>query len=193
MHIVVSSLSMSSREGDDFLSIVSGEFTQDELDRITEEANTNPYYTEPLQPTREQLLEVFHAVLEEYATHEFPHMWEIVQANFSNLLIPQLSINVGDKVMIENSQVFVDAEGFGVIDDSVKVFGDFAGFLPGESYFVDWAGDDPDILPTGDSGLYVALDGATIEFADGEREYMGSSQISMSNGLPQVNQVFYLS
>ncbi len=181
---------MSAEERNLFFDIVGPEFTSDELERLAKEAGMNSYYTEPVDPTREQLLEFFHAMLEEYATDEFTHLWSLLHARMGDLIIPQLSVGFGEKLMVDHAEVFVVGSGAGLVCTDGKVFGDFAGFVPEDSFYVDcYSDDEPRLAATGDLGLYVVLCGASIELVDGTREPLGNTLVSLSNGTPQLNRV----
>lgn len=181
---------MSIEGGDEFFDIVNQQFSHYELAAIDADAMINPYATVPIEPGREQLLETFHILLEGLAVDKIGKDWEVLRGRFGELIIPEFSVAAGDEVLVDQPQVFIDANGPGFIMPGDRIFGNFLSFLPDEAFFVDQcAGEDPELVSVDDLGLYVALGGACIEMVDGDRIFLGNAHVSLSNGTPDLHTV----
>lgn len=188
---------MSIEKDGEFFRIIEETFTSDEMGSLVFEPElsmpiNSPYTTERLQFGREHLLEVFHEVLSVFTTSRQQIEFSELTARFGETIVSSLDIEVGDEMLVDKPHVFVDHNGPGLIFDEDKITGIFSGLLLGSMFFVDQYHDedtDPIITKTGDLGLYVVLQNASIETIDDQISLPRETLVSLSNGMPELYKV----
>lgn len=150
-----------------------------------------PYYTDPVEPSVDMLLESFHMLLtDDIAANDVNVLKALLDKLFSK---PAIDLSIADQLLIDQAQLLVSSQGLEAVSQGEKVHGQFLGFLPDDLFAVDDQElGEVSLVREGEAyGLYIALSGVAIEDACGGVTPLGSARVSLSNGLPLLKRVVY--
>lgn len=152
------------------------------------------FHTQPVEPAREQLVELFTEMLAELAALESEEDWEFLHTIFERTLAAVAPVPLGSSLLVANPSLVITQEGPLPIDPGDKIVGTFLTFTPDKHIVCSEMDPDQEIVftATGDAALYAVLTDAYVEVAaDGTMIPLGETQVSLSNGAPELHHVYF--
>lgn len=154
------------------------------------------FYTEPVKPRRELIIEVFTELLAELdGLHSAEH-WSFLRDMCARIMHSAAPIPQGSTLLVADPMLVITERGAMPVDPTDRIIGTFQVFIPDELVVCGEIDLDkePIFTPTGDAALYAVLADAYLEMtADGTRIPLGETEVSLSNGKPELHYAHYIS
>ncbi len=183
------------RESDaEFFGITNEAFTFADLKRLSEIElghTAIEFAIEPLSYNSSQLLQFYYEFCERNINYGIEVSYEQPEFSleFNEIILPRLGIELGEEMIIENSRIFIDSKGKGLVAPDERVVGNLVGVYPYEMFFIeqnDVHTGESSFVGTGISVPYVALRNTYLVSMNGEQESLGNAVISLWNGSPYI-------
>ena len=178
-------LLMQEGQSDVFEDIVDAVFTGSEGCEVDALAHEGAPSFELVGLPIDALREAFHGLCDDRAIGQDPEFLGLAVGELLPLVAEELCMH--DHVQIDEPSVVVYLWGPRPLPAGVSISGNFAGFMPGETYHFE-----SDMLPTSTgqyNGLYIALENAVIVNDLGKRVELRGAQVLISDGGEKVSRV----
>ncbi|MCA9332940.1 hypothetical protein KDA00_03630, partial [Candidatus Saccharibacteria bacterium] len=142
-----------------------------------------------VSPSREELIESFHAMLAAFTDLRVENDWTKLSAEYANRMIPSIGIRPGAEMLVRSARSFLSENGIGILDSGPEIIGNFQAFCIESWYdvpFTEAAAESFDMYRV-DVGLHLMIGQAVLNWpATGDRELIGDVLVPLDHGKPSL-------